>query len=55
MNKFYNGDVDDKMVFILAESNLERVKNPCIYYKIGDPIVNTFLAIGIEKGKLYWR
>ena len=51
--RFNEGDVEENMVFIISENSFEQIRNPCTYYRIGDPIVNTFLAIGIQKGNLY--
>ena len=47
---FNEGKVKDNQVFILTENFFDQIQNPCVYYKIGEPIVKTYLAIGIRKG-----
>ena len=54
MRKDFNeGKVKEKQVFILTENFFDQIQDPCVYYKIGEPIVKTYLAIGMKRGYIH--
>lgn len=55
MRKDFNeGKVKEKQVFILTENFFDQIQDPCVYYKIGEPIVKTYLAIGMKRGYIHF-